>query len=98
MVARWIFEIFNRDKCLFCVLNTTLAASIWSRTGAFYYFSCNNPPISKHCLAALSLNVLSKYGWKGEQKKKNYSVTVTIITVGIKRSAWVVNIYSIPTS
>lgn len=98
MVARWIFEIFNRDKCLFCVLNTTLAASIWSRTGAFYYFSCNNPPISKHCLAALSLNVLSKYGWKGERKKKNYSVTVTIITVGIKRSAWVVNIYSIPTS
>ena len=70
MVARWIFEIFNRDKCLFCVLNTTLAASIWSRTGAFYYFSCNNPPISKHCLAALSLNVLSKYGWKGERKKK----------------------------
>ena len=40
MVARWIFEIFNRDKCLFCVLNTTLAASIWSRTGEFYYFSC----------------------------------------------------------
>ena len=70
MVARWIFEIFNRDKCLFCVLNTTLAASIWSRTGAFYYFSCNNPPISKHCLAPLSLNVLSKYGWKGERKKK----------------------------
>lgn len=97
MVARWIFEIFNRDKCLFCFSNTTLAASTWSRTGTFYYFSCNNPTISKHCLAALSLKVLSKYGWKGE-RKKNYSVTVTIITAVIKRSAWVVNIYSIPTS
>lgn len=55
MVARLIFEIFNRDKCLFCFSILLLAASIWSRTGAFYYFSYNNPPISKHCLAALSL-------------------------------------------